>query len=261
MNGNIKLNGIVLSSMPVGEYDKRIVILTKEIGKISAFSRSARRPNSSLCGISNPFVYGEFEAYRGTSSYTINKANASNYFSGITSNLDKMFLGTYFLEIADYYAQENANEKERLLLLYRTLQVLENDKINQDLIKAIYELRTMVVNGIYPNVFECMSCKSKNKLISFDKNCEGLICEDCRNKLLESYNSQVVEMNNSKEIINDKYLKSTIYALQYVASSDISKLYSFELKPKVEKEFIHIVDMLKRKYFNHEFKSEQFLYL
>ena len=57
------ISGMVLSSMPMGEYDRRIVLLTPDRGKISGFARGARRPGNLMMAASQPFVYADFFAF------------------------------------------------------------------------------------------------------------------------------------------------------------------------------------------------------
>ena len=162
MGFNIVLTGMVLSAIPVGEYDKRITILTKERGKITAFAKGARRSGNQLLAAANPFAFGQFEVYQGKSTYTAVRAEIKNYFRELAEDFDMVCYGYYFLEVAEYYAQENADEVERLRLLYQTLRALESRKFSFALIRGIYELKTLTIGGEYPNVFECLSAGQKN---------------------------------------------------------------------------------------------------
>ena len=152
MQEYIEVTGLVIQNLPMGEYDKRVTILTKERGKIAAFARGARRPNSKLMARTNPFCFGTFKMYEGKSSYTLVDAEISNYFDEFRDDFEGAMYGMYFLEVADYYTRENNDEKEMLMLVYQSLRALILPAIQNELILYIFEIKALVVNGEFPGI-------------------------------------------------------------------------------------------------------------
>ena len=146
----VRLTGMVLKAVPSGEMDKRLVILTKERGKITAFARGARRPGSMLMACGRPFAFGQFTLYEGRDAYSLQSAEISNYFDELSMDVEGTCYGSYFLEFTDYYTRENMDGTAMLKLLYQSVRALLKPAVPNELVRRVYELKAMAINGEAP---------------------------------------------------------------------------------------------------------------
>lgn len=237
------VTGMVLSAMPIGEYDKRIVLLTKEFGKISAFARGARKPNSALLACTEPFSFGEFSLYAGRTSYTVLSAEISNYFPELRNDINSVYYGMYFCEFAEYITKENNDEKDILKLLYQTLRALAKKTIEYSLIRLVFEFKIMALSGMAPQVFKCVKCEKTSENYRFSSACGGLLCEKCA-----GYDRKSVRLHTS-----------SVYTLQYIISKDVERLYTFRVSREVLNELTVCVKNYLEQYLDHNFKSAELL--
>ncbi len=237
------VTGMVLFAAPNGEFDKRVVILTKERGKITAFARGARRQNSSLLAATNPFAFGKFAVYEGRTAYTLARAQITNYFRELASSLEEAYYGFYFLEAAGYQTQENEDGTQMLKLLYLSLRALLNPRLDNRLVRAVFEMKALVIQGEYPEMFQCVSCQKTEGLRRLDLEKNGMICEDCCKNCTDG-----IEVNSS-----------VLYTFQYVISAPVEKLYTFTLTEETLRDFQKIVKKLCRTYQDRTFKSLEVL--
>lgn len=154
MQEQVSVTGIILKAEPVGEYDRRVVILTRERGKIAAFARGARKQGSRLLASTNPFCFGQFRIYEGRTAYSIAEAVISNYFEGLRDDFELACYGMYFLEVMDYYTRENSDETKMLGLLYQSLRALQHESLSNELVRYIFEIKALALNGEYPGLPE-----------------------------------------------------------------------------------------------------------
>ncbi len=125
----ISVTGMVIRASAFGESDKRLVLLTRERGKITVFSRGCKRPGNVLMAASRPFVFGTFFLVEGRDAYNLQRAEVKNYFETIAADMEAACYGSYFLEMADYYSREPA--------------------LPNRLVRRIFELKAMVQSGEY----------------------------------------------------------------------------------------------------------------
>lgn len=236
-----EVTGIILSAMPVGEYDRRIVMLTKERGKISAFAKGARRPGSSLMGVTRAFVCGSFQMYEGRTSYTVKQADISEYFESVTTNLDSVYYACYFAELADYYGREGLEAAEMLNLLYLSLKALDNPKLPNKLVRYIYEIRLVDINGECPDFYAT----------DLNRNAETDYLQDAGDGVNCAY--------GDRYIMGCHVNTSSLYALQYIVSAPLKRLYTFNLSDECMSEVGHVASRIVHSAVDKHIKSEEML--
>ena len=141
---------MVLTSAPAGEYDRRIEILTRERGRISGFARGARRPGNTVMAAAQPFVFGTFRVSEGRSANQIFEARIDNYFDKLRRDITAACYASYFMEILQYITRENSESTPLLLLAYQSLRALESDAFDNRLVRAVFEIKTVMLEGEYP---------------------------------------------------------------------------------------------------------------
>ncbi|MBO7361965.1 MAG: DNA repair protein RecO [Lachnospiraceae bacterium] len=144
--------GMVLRSRPAGENDRLITLLAGTEGKLNVFVRGARKPSSRFAASSETFAFGEFKLSHGTSAYYLNDADISNYFEEFRTDIELAAYASYFAEIADYYCVEGDDSTAMLGLLYASLLALNNPNFSYRLVRCIYVLRSIVLNGEFPGL-------------------------------------------------------------------------------------------------------------
>lgn len=246
MSDLITVQGVVISAMPVGEYDKRIVLLTRERGKISAFAKGARRQNSAFMAASNPFVFGTFTLFEGRSSYNLNQVSVSHQFVELAGVQPGIYYGYYFLELADYFGREGTDEREMMNLLYVTVKALLNAQMDARLVRCVFELRTMAEQGLCPSLFSCVGCEKEceeGETVWFSQELHGILCKNC-----------AFRCRDARPVS-----KAALYAMRYMVCTPMGRLYTFTVTREVQKELEQLIHTYVSMNTDKRFKSLEIL--
>ncbi|NET08108.1 MAG: DNA repair protein RecO [Symploca sp. SIO2B6] len=171
MSRTYKATGINLKSLPLGEADRLVTILTREFGLIRVVAPGARKQRSKLGGSSDLFVVNQLMLAKGKSLDKITQAQTLESYRGFRKDLSKLAASQYLAEVVLCLGLSEQPQEELYELLNEHLRRLEGlpqsagDMEGRTLVLAYVShgiFHLLAVAGIAPQVQSC--CLTQHSL-------------------------------------------------------------------------------------------------
>lgn len=171
---------IIRENNNIGESDRFVTALTRELGVVRASARGARNMKSRNASATQLLSYSRLTLHRGRDKYIVQDAQPIAVFFELRSDIEKITLAQYFCELAGVLAPQEEPAEDFLRLTLNSLHFLAGKQRDPRLIKAVLELRMLGLAGFMPDLIACSSCGAfENEIMWFLPREGSLICGEC----------------------------------------------------------------------------------
>ncbi len=235
-------NGLILKEQNIGEKDKLVTVLTRHNGLVRAFVRGAKSFKNRKNSATGMLCYSQISLYKSKDTYIIDEAEPIESFFGLREDLDKISLAQYFGELSLALVQEEEPAEEYLRLVLNSLHFLANNKMPNEQIKAITELRMLTIAGFMPNLIACEHCgEYETDTMYFDIENGLLYCENC----MSSMALMPLDI-------------SLVRAMRHICFSEFERIYSFKMDNKALPDLSYITEKYTLATLSRSFKTLDF---
>ena len=237
----MKVRGIVIREEAMGEKDKRVVLLTEEVGKITILAKGAMSAKSRFGALTQLFCLGDYVVTKGRTFYYIKEARLVESFYALREDLDRLSYATLMAEVADTLSLEG---QENAALVQLFLRGLVNQTMSEEgrasQAADVFIFRALAESGYYPELTHCRMCGRSlenlkaDETVQFDYRVGSLICSHCRNGGIRLHSGAV-------------------RALRYMIEAPVSKAFSFMVTDEILKEIdaaveAYLTEQTERRY-------------
>lgn len=219
---------IILRGMNYGESDRILRLIVENRGKASAIAKGARKEKSKLREAVEPITLATFQFNPGRNMFTISQSDIISTFSAIKDSLENLMTSIFLCELIDEFTEEGNPDTESFELLRTALESIEKTESNLKLTAIYLEVQLHVINGIFPDLHQCVRCGSKKSAshVRLDIANGGALCSNCSSGVSSEnsfpMNALFVLDNASttslEEFVNREYESSDINAAGIVIS-------------------------------------------
>ncbi len=201
--------GVVLKEVSVGEKDKIITVLAKDIGKISISCKGSRGSTSKTTSGTTLFTYGDFNIFTKLKHFRLNNVSIIKSFYKLSYDYETLVYATYFIEVIEKITFQDEENNDILYLLLHSLMILESKKMSPKLVVGIFNIKLVQILGYTPILDQCSFCGNEDFSTMFFGE-EGVVCKHC---------------NDSYPIVKN----DTIYIVNHILNSNIKKVFNFNI--------------------------------
>lgn len=171
---------IIRENNNIGESDRFVTALTRDFGVVRASARGAQRIKSRHGPATQLLTYSRLTLYKGREKYIIDEAEPLHVFFELRADIVRLAAAQYFCEVAGLLAPREEPSGDWLRLMLNALHLLGEGKYPPVHIKAVTELRLLVLAGYMPNLTGCVHCGlDGDGPFLFSPSQGTLYCRDC----------------------------------------------------------------------------------
>lgn len=182
MKGSLlRCEGVVLRHVNYGEADRIVSVLTATWGIKKGFASSARNSRKRFGPALEPFSQAVFHWRQGRGDlWTLQEADLLTSRSGLRTDLERLALAGYGVELVELLASETEDYQRIYELLCSYLDFLDRGG-DHAVARLLLELRLVYLLGYIPHLLHCSECLKifDNEPIRFDSQRGGSLCCDC----------------------------------------------------------------------------------
>ncbi len=243
--GYIKTSGIVIKEVNTGEADKIITVLTRGMGKVTCYAKSARRPKSNLIAGAQLLCYSDYVLFKGREMYSINSCDVIESFYEIRNDIVRLTYAAHLVDLINDVMQENQPSFKVLQLFLNTLHMLAKTDKSPELLTRIFELRLLSILGYAPYVRGCMNCgKEELQGMSFSYKKCGFLCEHCIIQDEFAYELSTAAAMAMNHIVHARLQDLFSFNVSENVLGELEKLLRRYLRDRLEKDYTKL-DFLK----------------
>lgn len=237
--------GLVIKEVKIGENDRIITILTKDLGIISAIAKGSLRLKNKLFSSTGLFCYSEFTLFEGKTMYSVNEAEVKEVFFGVRQSIEGMALAMYSAELASVLSPEGDEAEDILRLLLNSLYFISGQKKPLEQIKIIFELKALCIAGYMPNLVACNTCaKYDGDVFCFDAKTADLFCGNC------------AEMQG----LTPNLSQGALAAMRHIVFSQDEKLFAFTASKQSIEQVDYVLSQYIPECIDKPLRTLEFLY-